>query len=77
MPARRLHKRRNQKGGPLFLSQAEDIMGEKEFYRFVQDVYGTYGSKIAQSEDVLGIMKKHCDSEELNNLIGFYFDSVK
>lgn len=63
--------------GPLFLSQAEDIMGEEEFYRFVQDVYDTYGSKIAQSEDVLGIMKKHCDSEELNNLIGFYFDSVK
>lgn len=60
--------------GPLFLSQAEDIMGEEAFYQFVQDVYGTYGSKIAHSEDVLEIMKKHCDSEALNDLISYYFD---
>ena len=36
-----------------------------------------YGSKIARPEDVPGILKKHCDSEELNYLISFYFNSVK
>lgn len=62
--------------GPLFLSQAEEITGEEEFYKFVQDVYSTYGSKITESEDILEIMKKHCSSEELNELISYYFESV-
>ena len=60
--------------GPLFLSQAEEIMGEDEFYRFVQDVYSTYSSEIAQSEDILGVLKKHCGSEDMNKLISYYFD---
>ena len=62
--------------GPLFLSQAEDIMGEDKFYSFVKDVYNTYGLKVAETQGILEILKKHNNSKEMNDLISFYFDVI-
>ena len=60
--------------GPLFLSQAEDIMGEEEFYSFVKDVYSTYNFHVADTQGVLEILKNHNNSKEMNDLISLYFD---
>ena len=59
---------------PIFLGHAKEIMEEEEFYGFLQEVYQTYAMKIVHSEDILGILRKHDNSNEMNQLITFYFD---
>ena len=59
---------------PIFLGHAKEIMGEKEFYSFLQEVYQTYAMNIVHSEDILEILRKHDNSNEMNQLIAFYFD---
>ncbi len=59
---------------PIFLSHAKEIMGEEKFYGFLREVYQTYAMKIVHSEDILEILRKHDNSNEMNQLIAFYFD---
>ncbi len=59
---------------PIFLGHAKEIMGEEEFYSFLKEVYQTYAMKIVHSEDILRILRKHDNSNEMNQLIAFYFD---
>ena len=48
-------------------------IGQEAFYGFLREVYETYTMKIVHTEDILKILRKHNDSEEMNELIGFYF----
>ena len=59
---------------PIFLRHAKEIMGKETFYGFLREVYETYTLKIVHSEDILKILRKYNDSEEINELIDFYFD---
>ena len=59
---------------PIFLCHAKEIMGEEEFYGFLQEVYQTYAMKIVHSEDILKILRKYDNSSKMNELIAFYFD---
>ena len=59
---------------PIFLSHAKEIMGEEAFYGFLREVYETYTMKIAHAEGILEILRKYNNSEEMNELISFYYD---
>ncbi len=61
---------------PIFLRHVKEIMGQEVFYGFLREVYETYTLKIVHSEDILKILRKYNDSEEINELIDFYFDSA-
>lgn len=59
---------------PIFLHHAKEIMGEEDFYGFLHEVYETYTMKIAHTEGILEILRKYNNSDEMNELISFYFD---
>ena len=58
---------------PIFLRHAKEIMGEEAFYGFLHEVYEAHTMRIAHTGDILKILRKYNDSDEMNKLIGFYF----
>ncbi|MBP3222933.1 MAG: M1 family metallopeptidase [Actinomycetaceae bacterium] len=57
----------------VFVQELRLAMGDEKFYAFLKDFYQTYYLKVATTDDVLSLIKKHDNSEKVQEIIGFYF----
>jgi len=55
-----------------FIRDLRNVMGNDDFYAFLQDYYLTYAGKIATSEDFIDMARSHTDTN-LDPLIQVYF----
>lgn len=60
-------------GSYTFLQEVRVLLGDDIFMEFVRKYYEQFYMKIAKTEDVLKLLKEYNDSEEMDEIIRFYF----
>lgn len=58
---------------PGFLYELREIMGEEAFNQFLRDVYQTCRGTVADTDNILAILRKHDNSEKTEQLILYYY----
>ena len=59
-------------GGYLFLVDVKNIMGEDKFYSFIREYYDTYFMKTVKTKEIVKLIRKYDNSEEMNKAIRFF-----
>jgi aminopeptidase N len=60
-------------GSYTFLQEVRVLLGDDIFMDFVRKYYEQFYMKIVKTEDVLKLLKEYNDSEEMDEIIKFYF----